>query len=252
MFVTAFGESFPVVGLLFPGTSVLIAAGALLAAGTLPTWPILIGAVLGAVLGDAVSYWLGGRFGHTIARMWPFTRHRSVATRPRFAQRHGGKSVFVGRFSAQSSRVPLAAGIMLMPPRRLLARQYRVGGIGRRCCCLPVTCQQGRRRLIGSANAVVLMFVMLTVLGIPPALPGRRCAQPRENLTWPSIAVPSQVCRSSPECGTRTTDLYEIFVRANLGSSPSRVWCCVSEYPLRSQQMLTPKGTRACDGDDVC
>jgi membrane protein DedA with SNARE-associated domain len=52
IFITAFGESFPVLGLLFPGTSVLIAAGALLAAGTLPTWPILIGAVLGPILGD--------------------------------------------------------------------------------------------------------------------------------------------------------------------------------------------------------
>jgi membrane protein DedA with SNARE-associated domain len=83
MFVTAFGESFPVLGLLFPGTSVLIAAGALLAAGTLPAWPILIGTVLGAVLGDAVSYWLGHRFGHAIARMWPFT-----PSSPSVARRH--------------------------------------------------------------------------------------------------------------------------------------------------------------------
>ena len=169
MFVTAFGESFPVLGLLFPGTSVLIAAGALLAAGTLPTWPILIGAVLGAVLGDAVSYWLGGRFGHTIARMWPFTRHPDLLpSGMRFFQRHGGKSVFVGRFFGPVRAViPLAAGIMLMPPRR-----FWLANIASAVVWAPMLLFTGDmigkagERLIGSANAVVLVFVVLTVLGI--------------------------------------------------------------------------------------
>src|SRR2546421_54612 len=61
MFVTAFGESFAFISLLFPGTTVLIAAGTLMAAGTLPYAPVLIGAVAGAVLGDSISYWLGRR-----------------------------------------------------------------------------------------------------------------------------------------------------------------------------------------------
>jgi membrane protein DedA with SNARE-associated domain len=169
MFVTAFGESFPVLGLLFPGTSVLIAAGALLAAGTLPTWPILIGAVLGAVLGDAVSYWLGGRFGHTIARMWPFTRHPDLLpSGMRFFQRHGGKSVFVGRFFGPVRAViPLAAGIMQMPPRR-----FWLANIASAVVWAPMLLFAGDmigkagERLIGSANAVVLVFAVLTVLGI--------------------------------------------------------------------------------------
>jgi membrane protein DedA with SNARE-associated domain len=169
MFVTAFGESFPVLGLLFPGTSVLIAAGALLAAGTLPTWPILIGAVLGAVLGDAVSYWLGGRFGHTIARMWPFTRHPDLLpSGMRFFQRHGGKSVFVGRFFGPVRAViPLAAGIMQMPPRR-----FWLANIASAVVWAPMLLFAGDmigkagERLIGSADAVVLVFAVLTVLGI--------------------------------------------------------------------------------------
>src|SRR5207237_10192518 len=36
MFITAFGESFAFISLLFPGTTVLIAAGTLLSDGTLP------------------------------------------------------------------------------------------------------------------------------------------------------------------------------------------------------------------------
>jgi len=56
MFVTSFGESFAFISLLFPGTSLLIAAGALMAAGSLPYLPIVLGAVVGAVLGDTVSF----------------------------------------------------------------------------------------------------------------------------------------------------------------------------------------------------
>ena len=74
MFITAFGESFAFVSLLFPGTTVLIAAGTLLSGGTLPYASILVSAILGAVLGDSVSYWLGRRFGGGIARIWPFSQ----------------------------------------------------------------------------------------------------------------------------------------------------------------------------------
>ena len=58
MFVTAFGESFAFLSLLFPGTTVLIAAGALIKTGDLSIWPIMVGAVVGAVLGDTVSFWI--------------------------------------------------------------------------------------------------------------------------------------------------------------------------------------------------
>src|ERR1700759_2161920 len=75
MFVTAFGESFAFLSLLFPGTTLLIAAGTLMKSGTLPYLPVMIGAVVGATLGDSVSYWIGRRFGGGIARMWPFTRN---------------------------------------------------------------------------------------------------------------------------------------------------------------------------------
>src|ERR1700737_4982747 len=116
MFVTAFGESFAFVSLLFPGTSLLIAAGTLMAAGSLPYFPILAGAVIGAVLGDTVSFWIGHRFGGGIARVWPFTRSpHLLPSGIRFFARHGGKSVFIGRFLGPlRAVVPLAAGVMRM------------------------------------------------------------------------------------------------------------------------------------------
>src|SRR5437868_12452419 len=102
MFVTAFGESFAFLSLLFPGTSILIVAGTLMSAGSLPYWPVLVGAVIGAVLGDSVSFWLGYRYGGGIGRIWPFTRNPDLLPNGiRVSRRHGRKSVFIGRVSGR-------------------------------------------------------------------------------------------------------------------------------------------------------
>jgi membrane protein DedA with SNARE-associated domain len=169
MFIVSFGESFAFLSLLFPGTSILIVAGTLMSAGSLPYWPLLLGAVIGAVLGDSVSFWLGRRYGGGIARIWPFARNPDLLTSGvRFFERHGGKSVFIGRFFGPvRSVIPLAAGIMRMPrgrfwfanitsaivwgPMLLLAGDV-IGSVG--------------DRLIGSANTIVLVLGGLTVFGI--------------------------------------------------------------------------------------
>src|SRR5438105_8551620 len=118
MFITSFGESFAFVSLLFPGTSILIVAGTLMSAGSLPYWPVLVGAIIGAVLGDTVSFWLGHRYGGGIGRIWPFTRNPDLLPNGiRFFQKHGGKSVFIGRFFGPVRAViTLPAG--LIRPRR--------------------------------------------------------------------------------------------------------------------------------------
>jgi membrane protein DedA with SNARE-associated domain len=169
MFVTAFGESFAFISLLFPGTTVLIAAGTLLSAGTLPYASILIGAILGAVFGDSVSYWLGRSFGGSIARVWPFTRHPDLLSRGiLFFERHGGKSVFIGRFFGPIRAViPLAAGIMLMPRGR-----FWVANVTSALVWAPMLLLVGDavgevgNRLVGQTNTVLVVFGGLTLIGI--------------------------------------------------------------------------------------
>jgi membrane protein DedA with SNARE-associated domain len=120
VFVTAFGESCIFLNLLFPATSLLIAAGTLISAGSLPYLPVLVAAAAGGILGDGAAFWVGRRFGNAVARLWPFARNPELLARGiRFFARHGGKSVFIGRFFGPvRSAVPLVAGIMRMPPDR--------------------------------------------------------------------------------------------------------------------------------------
>jgi len=169
MFITAFGESFAFVSLLFPGTSLLIAAGALMASGTLPYGPVLAGAVLGAVFGDTVSYWIGRRFGGGIARLWPFSRNPALLpTGIRFFARHGGKSVFIGRFFGPIRAViPLAAGILRMP-RGWFWFTNIASALVWAPMLLFVGDAVGRAgdRLLGSANTIVAVFAGLTLFGV--------------------------------------------------------------------------------------
>src|ERR1700694_1659963 len=120
MFVLAFGESFAFLSLLFPGTAIMVAAGAFIPNGTLSFWPLAIGCAAGAIAGDTISFWLGRRDGFLVARVWPFTRNPELLTRGfAFFERHGGKSVFIGRFFGPlRAIIPLVAGIAKMSPRR--------------------------------------------------------------------------------------------------------------------------------------
>ena len=169
MFVTAFGESFVFLSLIFPGTSLLVAAGALMATGTLPYIPVLLGAVLGATLGDTVSYWIGRRFGPALGRMWPLNRNPELLPRGiRFFERYGGLSEFLGRFFGPlRAIIPLVAGVLLMPPARFWFANvtsavvwapmliFVGGGIGKL-----------GERLIGTTNLVVLVLAAVALFGI--------------------------------------------------------------------------------------
>lgn len=169
MFAAAFGESFVFLSLAVPGTSLLVAAGALTATGTLSPAAVLAGAVLGAVLGDTVSYWLGRRFGGALARVWPFTRNPGLLPRGvRFFRRWGGLSVFIGRFFGPlRAVVPLAAGIMRMPPGR-----FWIANLTSALAWAPLLLFVGDRagrlggRLIGAENVVVLVLAGAVLLGV--------------------------------------------------------------------------------------
>ena len=119
IFLVSFGESFAFLSLLIPGTTILAACGALIPGGALPLLPVLTGAIIGAVLGDGISYWLGRRYGAAITRSWPLSRNpQMVAKGEAFLRRFGTASIAIGRFFGPCRAVvPLLAGIARMDRR---------------------------------------------------------------------------------------------------------------------------------------
>lgn len=127
----AFSESLAFVGLLIPGATILFAAGALIAGGTLTFWPVVIAAAAGAIAGDAVSYWLGRHYRQHVRLLRPFAKHPALLQRGEaFFYRHGGKSVVLGRFVGPVRPViPIVAGMLGMPPLRFYVTNI-LSGLG--------------------------------------------------------------------------------------------------------------------------
>ena len=114
----SFSESLPVIGSLVPGTTIIIGIAALVASGAVDIWWLLGAAIVGAILGDGFSYWIGHRYRATILGLWPLNRYPQLVDSARAAiEKHGGKSIFIARFTpAIRAILPMVAGILRMPP----------------------------------------------------------------------------------------------------------------------------------------
>ena len=111
------------IGVLIPGTTVLLLCGGLLGSGVLPVIPVVASGILGAILGDALSYWIGRWGGTALFRMRLFKRHRRTVARARlFFRRYGLASIFIGRFMGPiRCTIPTVAGALKMAHWRFQA-----------------------------------------------------------------------------------------------------------------------------------
>ncbi len=130
-FFAAFLETAFLVGLFIPGSTVLLLLGAYSVGGHLDWGYLLFFAILGAILGDNLNYWLGKRYGHRwVANGAGFITPQHFAKSEQFFQAHGGKSVFLGRFIPSIKElIPFVAGTMQMPQRKFMLWNI-LGAIG--------------------------------------------------------------------------------------------------------------------------
>lgn len=119
VFLLALSEAIPVIGVIVPGSAIIIGISALVPTGAVTVWPLLITAITGAIAGDGISYWFGRQYHQAILSRWPLNRQPGLLAKgERFIELHGGKSIFLSRFTPARAFVPLIAGILHMPVRR--------------------------------------------------------------------------------------------------------------------------------------
>ena len=119
-------------GLLVPGESLALAGGFLVSLGLLDMSDLIVVVAMGAVVGDSIGYELGRRLG----RPWLIRHGGRVGVRPAhldraeaFFARHGGKTVFLGRFVGFLRALsPFVAGSSRMRYRQFLLFNV-LGGI---------------------------------------------------------------------------------------------------------------------------
>lgn len=128
-FLFAFMESIAVVGSIVPGSVTMTAVGIAIGIGAAPIWSTIVCTMLGAVVGDGLSYFLGLYYNGAIQNIWPFSKWKKLfEAGQRFMQKHGGKSVFIGRFVAPvRAIVPVIAGMCEMPVKRYFLASIPAG-----------------------------------------------------------------------------------------------------------------------------
>ena len=122
IFLIALSESLAFVGLLVPGTMLMFGVGAVIAIGGISLKLALVVAIVGAIAGDGVSYWLGRHHQQRLKKLWPFRRYSQMLSGGEvFFRHHGGKSVLFGRFVGPVRPIiPIVAGMLGMSPLRFI------------------------------------------------------------------------------------------------------------------------------------
>lgn len=117
-------EASAFLGVIIPGEIGVILGGVLANQHKLPLVAVLIAGVLGAVIGDTIGYWVGRRWGEALLNKIPnrVLKPQHIAAAEQSIRKFGGKSVFIGRFTAAlRALVPGLAGMSRLSYGRFLA-----------------------------------------------------------------------------------------------------------------------------------
>jgi membrane-associated protein len=90
----------------------------------LPALAVAAAGILGAIIGDSIGYWVGKRWGETLLTKLPnrVLKPEHITSAEASIRKFGGKSVFIGRFTAAlRALVPGLAGMSRLPYGRFLA-----------------------------------------------------------------------------------------------------------------------------------
>ena len=120
--LVAFLESLAQGGLILPGTVMMAALGALIGSGEVNFWHAWMAGIVGCLLGDWISFWLGWRFKKPLHR-WSFIRkNKALLNKTEHAlHQHSMFTILVGRFVGPTRPVvPMVAGMLDLPVTKFI------------------------------------------------------------------------------------------------------------------------------------
>jgi membrane-associated protein len=117
-------EASAFIGVVLPGEVGVILGGVMANQHKLVLTAVLIAGIAGAVIGDSIGYGVGRRYGEAMLSKIPdrLLKPEHVRSAEESIRNFGGKSVFIGRFTAAlRALVPGLAGMSRLPYARFLA-----------------------------------------------------------------------------------------------------------------------------------
>ena len=120
--LVAFLESLALVGLILPGTVMMAGLGALIGSGDVNFWQAWLAGIIGCLLGDWISFWLGWRFKKPLHR-WSFMKkNKALLDKTEHAlHQHSMITILIGRFVGPTRPlVPMVAGMLDLPVAKFI------------------------------------------------------------------------------------------------------------------------------------
>jgi membrane-associated protein len=142
-----------------PGDSLLFAAGAVAARGTLDVIPLGLGLMLAAIVGDTINYQIGKAIGPRVMKgeksRWFNKKH--LTKTHKFFEKYGGKTIILARFvPIVRTFAPFVAGAGAMNYRKFIV--YNIVG-----AVAWVTLMLGSGWLLGNIPFVKQRFELIVV-----------------------------------------------------------------------------------------
>jgi len=131
LFLIIFAETGLVVTPFLPGDSLLFAAGAIAARGSLDVGLLAVLLAVAAIVGDALNYWIGHTLGDRLVggKRIRLIKQEHLDLTHQFYERHGARTIILARFvPIVRTFAPFVAGLGRMTYRRF-ATYNVVGGI---------------------------------------------------------------------------------------------------------------------------
>lgn len=181
VFVATFLENSVGAGVIVPGETLVIIGGFYARLGELWLPAVSFVAVIGAILGDNLGYWIGRRYGRGFlerhGRKLFVTPERLEAAED-YYRRHGGKTVFLGRFIPVVRSVGfIVAGVAHMEWKRFIVYDVAgaiIWGVGHSALGYALGASYQRWERYATPIGFAILAILLVLIGGSKLLAVRR------------------------------------------------------------------------------
>lgn len=167
LFLIIFCETGLVVTPFLPGDSLLFAAGAFAATGSLSVVWLTVLLIIAAILGDTVNYWIGHSLGKRLlnSKRFRVIKPEHLAYTHEFYEKYGGKTIIIARFvPIVRTFAPFVAGLGKMSYGRFMSYNV-IGGVAWVVICVTAGYLFGNLKFVQeNFSLVVLAIIVLSIL----------------------------------------------------------------------------------------